>query len=106
MLSTQEVNRRYQCDTDMEILHVHIHMEKWRHFIQIRHGDTQRHVETHGDMWRHTETHGDMWRHMETHRDVWRHTETHRDTPYKICSQIKTDIYDAISSLALIGPMS
>ena len=63
-----------------------------RHFIQIRHGDIRRHMETHGDTQRHVETHGD--------------TQRHGDTPYKICSQIKTDIYDAISSLALIGPMS
>ena len=61
--------------------------------------------------WRHRDTSYKL--DMETHGDTWRHTETwrhfirrHGDTPYKICSQIKTDIYDAISSLALIGPMS
>ena len=54
-----------------------------RHFIQIRCGDTWRHMETQGHF-------------------IWRY----RDTPYKICSQIKTNIYDTISSLALIGPMS
>ena len=70
MLLTQEVNRRYQCDTDMETLNVHIHMETWRHFIQIRHGDT----------WRNTETCGDTQRHMETCGDTQRHVETHRDT--------------------------
>ena len=74
------------------------------------HGDTQRHVETHGDTRRHVETHGDTQRHVETHRDTQRHVETHGDTqrhgdtPYKICSQIKTDIYDAYR--ALLGPMS
>ena len=69
-----------------------------------RHRDTsyKSDMETHRDTWRHMETHRDTWRHMETHRD----TQRHGDTPYKICSQIKTDIYDAISSLTLIGPMS
>ena len=89
MLLTQEVGRRSQCG--------------------YRHGDTPCPY-PHGDMetlytnqtWRHMETHGGMWRHVETQGD----TQRHRDTPYKICSQIKTNIYDAISSLALIGPMS
>ena len=75
---TQEVGRRSQCG--------------------YRHGDTPCPY-PHGD----TETlhTNQTWRHRETHGDT-----SYRDTPYKICSQIKTDIYDAISSLALIGPMS
>ena len=79
------------------------HRDTWRHC-----GGIQRHTETCGDTRRHMKTCGDTWRHTETRGDTWRHTETwrHGDTPYKICSQIKTDIYDAISSLALIGPMS
>ena len=83
MPSTQEVHGRSQCGYRQETLHVHFHMETWRHFTKIR-----RHLETHRDT-----------SDMETHGDTWRHT------PYKICSQIKTDIYDAISLLALIGPM-
>ena len=82
---TQEVSRRSQCG--------------------YRHGDTPCPY-LHGNM--ETLHTNQMWRHMETHRHVETHRDTqrHGDTPYKIYSQIKTDIYDAISSLALIGPMS
>ena len=44
-----ETLRDMETHRDMETLHVHIHMETWRHSIQIRHGDTWRHegMETH-----------------------------------------------------------
>ena len=91
---------------DMETLCVHIHTETWRH--TWRHGDT-RCPYPHGDI---NDTHGDMETlHVHIHMEMWRHsmsisTLRHGDTPSKICSQIRTDIYDAISSLNLIGPMS
>ena len=56
---------------DMETLHVHIHMETWRH-------STWRHKET----WRHSMSISmERWRHMETWRhsisiSTWRHADT------------------------------
>ena len=84
----QTWNQIHVSDNMQTWSHVSDNMQTWsqRHFIQIRCGDTQRHMETQGDM-------GTL------------HSETQRH-PYKICSEIKTDIYDAISSLALIGPIS
>ena len=112
---------------DMETLHVYIHMETW----SDTHGDMETlHVHIHMEMWRHTWRHGDSpcpyphgdtpclyphWDmetlHVHIHMETQRHsmsisTWRHRDTPSKICSQIKTNIYDAISSLTLIRPMN
>ena len=96
----------------METLHVHIHVETWRH--TWRHGYTlclYPHEDTHGDM----ESHTDMKTlHVYIHMETWRHfvqirygdTWRHGDTPYKICSQFKTNIYDAINLLTLIEPMT